>query len=298
MSDPTRTETSTAVPSGPKRRRRPSLPVLAGTLIAAAGLVLGGLASASAHHGGRSDPYPAPNAAPPKHGDFIPNVSTTESLIEAYYGTASKTYPAPIGTVTVPSKTSNYAHEVEGIESQAKHYLNHEYTVLQHEGGSRKPAVIFDIDDTTLNTYDYEIFAQFGYTPASDALFVDNAAFPAVFGMPHLINWANHRGYTVFFITGRPEAQRSPTVTNLADVGVKAPIDMAHLYLKQTTPPPYLHCAAAPSCTTIEYKSGTRAHIASLGYKIVADFGDQFSDLKGGHAGAQFKIPNPMYYLP
>jgi hypothetical protein len=298
MSDTPDSTLADAAPSAaPARRRRRSLPVIAGTLIAAAGLVLGGIATASAHHGsGRPDPFPGPNAAAPRNGDDIPNVSTTESLIERYYGIASKTYPAPIGTVTVPAKNSNYYRQMHSIEAQAKHYLNHEYSVITNEG--KRPALIFDIDDTTLNTYDYEIFAQFGYTPASNAIFVDNAAFPAVFGMPSLINWAGHRGYTVFFITGRPETQRTPTVTNLQNVGVKVPVNLAHLYLKQTTPPPYLHCAAAPSCTTIEYKSGTRAHIASLGYKIVADFGDQFSDLKGGHAGAQFKIPNPMYYLP
>jgi hypothetical protein len=30
----------------------------------------------------------------------------------------------------------------------------------------------------------------------------------------------------------------------------------------------------------------------------VADFGDQYSDLKGGFADETYKIPNPMYYLP
>jgi HAD superfamily, subfamily IIIB (Acid phosphatase) len=36
----------------------------------------------------------------------------------------------------------------------------------------------------------------------------------------------------------------------------------------------------------------------SQGYDIVGDFGDQFSDLKGGHADKVFKMPNPNYYLP
>jgi hypothetical protein len=30
----------------------------------------------------------------------------------------------------------------------------------------------------------------------------------------------------------------------------------------------------------------------------VANFGDQPSDLKGGHAERTFKLPNPNYYLP
>jgi hypothetical protein len=42
----------------------------------------------------------------------------------------------------------------------------------------------------------------------------------------------------------------------------------------------------------------TRIHISSLGYSSVADFGDQYSDLLGGDAGHQVKIPNPMYYIP
>jgi hypothetical protein len=66
--------------------------------------------------------------------------------------------------------------------------------------------------------------------------------------------------------------------------------------------PPYLQaaCAGDPngSCTTIHYKSATRAHIESLGYEIVANFGDQFSDLEGGHADRTFKMPNPNYFLP
>ena len=52
------------------------------------------------------------------------------------------------------------------------------------------------------------------------------------------------------------------------------------------------------SCSTIHYKSATRAHIESLGYDIVANFGDQFSDLKGGFADRTFKLPNPNYFLP
>jgi hypothetical protein len=66
--------------------------------------------------------------------------------------------------------------------------------------------------------------------------------------------------------------------------------------------PDYLKaaCAADPGgkCTTIHYKSATRAHIESLGYDITGNFGDQYSDLKGGYADHTFKLPNPNYYLP
>ena len=56
--------------------------------------------------------------------------------------------------------------------------------------------------------------------------------------------------------------------------------------------------SCAPTCTTTQYKSLTRKYIESLGYDIVANFGDQYSDLNGGYADQTFKMPNPMYYLP
>lgn len=37
---------------------------------------------------------------------------------------------------------------------------------------------------------------------------------------------------------------------------------------------------------------------AALGYRMAADFGDQYSDLLGGHTGCEFTMPNPMCYLP
>ena len=55
---------------------------------------------------------------------------------------------------------------------------------------------------------------------------------------------------------------------------------------------------AGVSCPTLLYKSGVRAHLEDLGYEIVGNFGDQFSDLEGGFADKMFKLPNPNYFLP
>jgi predicted secreted acid phosphatase len=77
----------------------------------------------------------------------------------------------------------------------------------------------------------------------------------------------------------------------------KPPVGQYPAYLNQPQ-----FCAAAiaagTSCPTIAYKSGTRAYIESQGYDIVADMGDQFSDLLGGFTDKTFKMPNPNYYLP
>ena len=294
------TDTS-ETPARERRRLSRSLPVLAGAAIAAIGLTVGSLtaASAAAGHGGsgsieqQAAKVKAEDAFTPKNGNTELNVNVLEDQVEHYYGSASATFPV-VGTVTVPSPSSNYAKQMKQIVASAESYLGR--AIHQHHG-TGKPAVVFDIDDTLLNTFDYTLAEQFGFTSASNAIWVNAGAFPAVFYMPQLVSYAASHGYAVFFITGRPQSQTDATVNNLVSAGYAAP-QPGHLFLKPATPPSYLHCANAPTCTTIEYKSGTRAFITSEGYSIMADFGDQYSDLLGGDAGHQVKIPNPMYYLP
>jgi hypothetical protein len=280
-------------------RIRGSVPVLAGSVIAAAGLVFGSLTAANAlpfsHAPGPSvnqqaARVKAQDAYDPVNGNNELNLGVLEDQITHYYGSASATYPV-VGTVTIPSATSNYARQMKQIVAGAEAYLRH----AAH--GHARPAVVFDIDDTLLNTYDYEVAEQFGYTSASNAVWINAAAFPAVFGMPQLVSFAASHGYAVFFITGRPQSQTAATIKDLTAAGYKAP-PAGHLFLKPPTAPSYLHCASPAACTTTEYKSGTRKHISSKGYSILADFGDQYSDLTGGDAGHQVKIPNPMYYIP
>jgi predicted secreted acid phosphatase len=117
--------------------------------------------------------------------------------------------------------------------------------------------------------------------------------------MVDLEHYAESKGYQVFFLTGRPTTQEAGTVTNLQNAGYD--VDASRLFLKDQTvngPEPWL-APCAPACTTIQYKSLTRQHIEQTFHvDIVANFGDQFSDLSGGFADKTFKLPNPMYFLP
>jgi hypothetical protein len=66
-------------------------------------------------------------------------------------------------------------------------------------------------------------------------------------------------------------------------------------------PEPLLRAATARARRepATEYKPGTRKHITGLGHTIMAGVtADQFSDLLGGNAGHQVKIPDPMDYIP
>lgn len=252
--------------------------ILTAAIAASVALLGGGIASATA-----DDEKP-----PPSNDKQVPNLGKAKERIKEYYGD----YEAD--GEHYASADSNYAKQVHRIQRRAKQYLG---SHLAGKSGDAKPAIVLDVDDTTLLTYNYELQEDFGYDEETNDDYIQAQKMRAVFGMRKLVNWAEQKGYTVFFLTGRPESQRDATEGNLHKTGYKPKADDEHLYLKnEENPPPYLDCGS--DCTTIEYKSQTRAHIESQGHEIVANFGDQKSDLKGGYADRRYKLPNPMYYLP
>jgi hypothetical protein len=276
------------------RRRSVRLGLAAGVAaVAALALALTGAA-------GKHDAVPPPPDNPTS-ADQIQNIDQVKTAIKAYYGDTLTTENDPVPNdvdggdkvLHTFSPTSAYADELAGIVDDAEKYLR-----KADNSHGKKKAVLFDVDDTTLNTFSYEIYSNFVYSPTTNAYFVNAAVFPAVPHMVDLEHYAESKGYTVFFLTGRPggpDGQRAGTEANLTGVGYDVVSD--NVYLKDYASEPWLS-PCAMSCTTIQYKSLTRQHIESLGYDIVANFGDQFSDLTGGFADKTFKIPNPMYYRP
>src|SRR4051812_32032443 len=285
----------------PRPRRRVFAAAAASAALGATLLV--GSSSATARNYYRAVPAPP---AVPTSADQIQNIDQVKTAIKGYYGDTVTDVNDPVtGTTKLHqfSPDGNYAHEVEGIAAGAGKYLAHRVKQHHHQGHfDGTPAVLFDIDDTTLNTYSYEIYSNFVFNPSTNAAFVNAGSasvFPAVPGMVGLEQKALDEGYQVFFLTGRPATQLTGTLANLRDAGYT--VDDSHVYLKDLTAPYLQPCGTADDgkpCTTTEYKSLTRKYIESQGYDIVANFGDQFSDLNGGFADATYKIPNPMYFLP
>ena len=238
----------------------------------------------------------APPPASPTSADQIQNIDQVRTAIKGYYGDTLTGQLDPVNGTTplhTFSPTGAYVNEMAGLESDAEKSLDK--GVKHDQKLTAAPAVILDVDDTTLNTYSYEIYSNFAFNPTTNAAFVNAGIFPAVPGMPELVSHAVQDGYTIFFLTGRPESQRAGTIANLTTAGY--PVVSDQLYLKDQVNQPWLS-SCSPTCTTTQYKSLTRQHIESLGYDIVANFGDQFSDLNGGFADETFKLPNPMYFLP
>jgi hypothetical protein len=268
------------------------------TLVAAtlaAALVGGGAAYAATAQ-------PAIQTFTPKSANQITNIDVLRQQIRNYYGD-------PLGT-GVFAPNGNYAKEATSVARAGSRWLAARHHTRSKDGHTTK-AIVLDVDDTTLTTWNYEIHSNWAYNPSDNATYVLGQQFPATPGMVAMVNKAKREGYAIFFITGRPTSQEAATLGNLTadgigvDAGYPAPTTLPDgedgLFTKPDLAdyPDYLNAACNyQKCTTIQYKSATRAHIESMGYDIVASFGDQYSDLKGGYADRGFKMPNPNYYLP
>jgi predicted secreted acid phosphatase len=190
----------------------------------------------------------------------------------------------------------------------ARHSLAADRTAIAAGKAAKDPAVVLDADDTTLWTYDMEDGAMgFAFNPTLQNDWVQGKSFAATPGMPAVVKAVKAAGCTVIGLTGRTSDQEDATIANLTEQGyvdaAGKPLFTADDYytkwVSTSTPPAYITCADRAKCTTIEYKSGTRKYLETVkGLDIVANLGDQFSDLKGGYADATYKLPNPTYYLP
>ncbi len=271
--------------------------VVVGTAAVAFTSVVGGVA----YSAGVAAQQPAIQTSTPHSERNVTNIDVLRQQLRNYYGD-------PLGTGNFGAK-SNYAREASSVAKAGTRWIS-----AQHHTQKKTKAILLDVDDTSLATWNYEIASNWAYNPATNADYVLGQKFPAVPGMVDLVKTAEREGYAVFFLTGRGAAQEQATLGNLTadgvgiDAGYPKPTSLPNgedgLFTKPAVAdyPAYLKkaCAADPNgaCTTIHYKSATRAHIESLGYDIVANFGDQYSDLEGGYADRTFKLPNPNYYLP
>ncbi|GAB3914566.1 hypothetical protein GCM10011575_41410 [Microlunatus endophyticus] len=214
-------------------------------------------------------------------GDGIPNIDSVKATIRIYYGDT--------GNGIADEDRSPYIAQLDKIIDRTSGSVLQQ--CRQESWRHRNPAVVLDADDTTLWTYDMEAGAMnFVYDPALQDQWVQAEKFPATPGMVTFVNAAEQAGCTIIGLTGRNSGQKAATLGNLAAVGYGG-FTAANYYTK----------TAGDNRSTIAYKSQTRKHIESRaggGYDIVANFGDQYSDLIGGYADRTIKLPNPTYYLP
>lgn len=162
---------------------------------------------------------------------------------------------------------------------------------------ANRPAVVFDIDETALSNWEVIKANDFGRVisgscvalpkgPCGWQAWDQTAESTLIPPTMDVFNSAKDRGAAIFFITGRPESQRAATERNLADVGYTG---YTRLIMEPTG-------AQYPSA--VDFKAPQRQAIEGEGYTIIANMGDQPSDLGGGFAERTFLLPNPFYRIP
>jgi 5'-nucleotidase (lipoprotein e(P4) family) len=98
-----------------------------------------------------------------------------------------------------------------------------------------------------------------------------------------LLAYARSRGVAIFFVTGRMERLRRVTIENL----IKNGIAYDGMYMRKD--------GDEQNASTM--KSAYRKQIEDMGFEIVLNIGDQYSDLWGGHSIDCEKLPNKIYFI-
>jgi acid phosphatase len=160
-----------------------------------------------------------------------------------------------------------------------------------------RPAVVFDIDETALSNWETVKANDFGRVidgpcdrlpegPCGWRAWDLRAQSTVIQPTMDIFTAARDRGVAIFFITGRDETQRAATERNLRAVGYTG-------YTQLIMEPP-----GARYVSAADFKAPQREQIQQRGYTIIANVGDQPSDLDGGFAEQTYLLPDPFYRIP
>lgn len=187
--------------------------------------------------------------------------------------------------------SGRYMADVARADAVALDYIRAEAPKVKN------PAIVLDIDETSLSNW--PALAVNGLMlkvegpcddlkkgPCGTKAWQQMAKAQGIAPTVRLAKASQSVGVTVFFLTGRDETVRAATAENLTRAGYSGWKELILRPARSKTP------------SAADYKAPQRARIERQGYTIIANIGDQPSDLAGGHALRGFLIPNPFYRIP
>ncbi|MBX9688660.1 MAG: HAD family acid phosphatase [Candidatus Obscuribacterales bacterium] len=196
----------------------------------------------------------------------------------------------PCHEVKVPSGPANDFTPKEGMEFRKTAQYKKEFSqaiadakkaCMKHLG-EKDLAIVSDIDETVLDNQEYfKTHEKFAWEEFNN--WVEEAKAPTLKQTADFLAWARKNGFAIFFITGRGEIDRRGTINNL----VKRNIAYDGLYMRPT----------GDDSVAEDMKSRFRKKIQDMGYNIIVNIGDQYSDLAGGLSEDCEKLPNKMYFI-
>jgi predicted secreted acid phosphatase len=167
-----------------------------------------------------------------------------------------------------------YAAEVARVAAAA-------HRQIERSGPHKFSVIVLDVDDTAISTWAYQRSVGLGYHRATLEAWRAAAEAPALEPILELTRYAQQQGVGVVFLTGRREKLRASTEETLRRAGYT----WRELIMK---PDDY-------QGSTADFKREARRRLSGPPTRIVANLGDQESDLAGGYAERHFKLPNLVY---
>ncbi|TVL94074.1 HAD family acid phosphatase [Streptomyces sp. SAJ15] len=197
--------------------------------------------------------------------------ATTTPVAQAATGSATPTVARTVtgsaGTATALPTINPSGVDYDTWQRDVKAVIDPAFPYVEQRtenAAGQKQAIVLDIDNTSLET-DFHLFLKY--------------PTPAVRQVLQLAQYAHARGVAIFFVTARPDILDLPTRYNLEKVG----FPVQGLYVRHL---PDLFDEKS------EFKTAKRAEIEAKGYTIIANIGNNTSDLVGGHAERTYKLPD------
>lgn len=190
-----------------------------------------------------------------------------------------------------------YERDFKQVIDQAISHLVNRAADLTKGNQGVKPAIVLDIDETSLSNWAELQANDFGLIlngpctlgkgdPCGDDAWEQRSEGTALDTLRLFVK-AKELNVAIFFISGRGEAMRKATEQNLTKAGYVGWTD-ANVILRPDK-----------EGTVEQFKTAMRQKIEEkMHYTIIVNVGDQYSDLRGGHAEQVFKLPNPFYFIP
>lgn len=147
--------------------------------------------------------------------------------------------------------------------------------------------VVFDVDETLLNSYSYSIAQdpQFTFNPTTWTAYVDTCGYAPIPQTRDLFNRIKGLGVRIALVSSGSRDTKAAMVECLNSKGIEG----WDRYIMRGD--------KASDLSAGEYKALAREGLKQDGFTIVASIGDQVSDMSYGHLKRGFLMPNTMYYL-
>ncbi|KAI3720868.1 hypothetical protein L2E82_31866 [Cichorium intybus] len=197
--------------------------------------------------------------------------------------------------ITIPTECADYVEEymsgraydfdLQTVSKEARVYAK-----SLELGDDGMDAWVFDVDETLLSNLPYYSDHGFGLEVFDCAQFdrwVVEGVAPVIKPSLKLYEEVSSLGFKIMLLTGRSEDKRNATATNLINAGID---EWDKLILRSESD---------QGKSAVAFKSEKRKEITDEGYRIIGNYGDQWSDLVGTSvASRSFKLSNPMYHIP